>query len=104
MKNITLAIDEEVLRGVRRYAAEHDTTVNALVRDYLTGLVDFEKRAAEARKRLGEMSERSEGRLGPDWKWNREEIYEDRLFPRHERSDLRGFGEGPAGAEEEDSS
>jgi hypothetical protein len=104
MKNITLAIDEEVLRGVRRYAAEHDTTVNALVRDYLTGLVDFEKRAAEARKRLGEMSEQSEGRLGPDWKWNREEIYEDRLFPRHERSDLRGFGEGPAGAEEEDSS
>jgi hypothetical protein len=103
MKNITLAIDEEVLRGVRRYAAEHDTTVNALVRDYLTGLVDFEKRAAEARKRLGKLSEQSEGRLGPDWKWNREDAYEGRLFPRHQRSDLRGFGEG-AGEEEEDSS
>ena len=104
MKNITLAMDEEVLRGVRRYAAEHDTTVNALVREYLTGLVDFEKRAAEARKRLGQMSEQSEGRLGPDWKWNREDAYEGRLFPRHKHSDLRGFGEGSAGKEEEDSS
>ena len=35
MKNITLAIDEEVLRAARIYAAEHDTTVNALVREYL---------------------------------------------------------------------
>jgi hypothetical protein len=99
MKNITLAIDEEVLRGARRYAAEHDTTVNALVREYLKSLVDFEKRAAEARKRLGKMSEESEARLG-SWKWNREEIYEDRLFPRHQRSRLRGFGEGGGGNEE----
>jgi hypothetical protein len=102
MKNITLAIDDEVLRGARRYAAEHDTTVNALVREYLTGIVDFEKKAAEARKRLVKMSEESEARMG-SWKWNRDEIYEDRLLPRHERSRLRGFGEGDGG-EEEDSS
>ena len=31
-KNITLAIDEDILRAVRRHAAERDTTVNALVR------------------------------------------------------------------------
>jgi hypothetical protein len=92
MKNITLAIDAEVLRGVRRYAAEHDTTVNALVRDYLTGLVNFEKRAAEARKELVELAKHSEARMG-SWKWNREELYEDRLLPRHERPVLRGFGE-----------
>jgi plasmid stability protein len=35
MKNITLAIDDEVLRAARIYAAEHDTTVNALVREFL---------------------------------------------------------------------
>ncbi len=104
MKNITLAIDEEVLRGVRRYAAEHDTTVNALVRDYLADLVRGEERAAEARRRLVKMSEESKARLGPDWKWNREEIYEDRLFPRHERPPVRGFGEGDGGSEEGDSS
>ncbi len=102
MKNITLAIDEDVLRGVRRYAAEHDTTVNALVREYLTRLVDFEEKAARARERLGELSEQSEARMG-SWKWNREDAYEGRLFPRHEHSSVRGFGEGDGGEEEDKS-
>jgi uncharacterized protein DUF6364 len=99
MKNITLAIDEKVLREVRRYAAEHDTTVNALVRDYLTEVAGREDRAAKARRRLVELSEKSEGRMG-SWKWNREDIYEDRMFPRHQHSGLRGFGEGAGGDEE----
>ena len=101
MKNITLAIDEEVLRAARRYAANHDTTVNALVRDYLTGLVAFEAKAAKARERLVELSETSEGRLGY-WKWNRDDAYKGRLLPRHEHSDLRGFGERATGEEEGD--
>ena len=100
MKNITLAIDEEVLRAARRYAANHDTTVNALVRDYLTRLVTFEEKAAKARAELVELAKKSEARMG-SWKWNREDAYEGRLFPRHERSDLRGFGE-PDGGEKED--
>jgi plasmid stability protein len=109
MKNITLAIDENILRQARIFAAKHDTTVNALVRDYLTELAGseekaFEERAAAARKRLGELSEQSEGRLGPNWKWNREDAYEGRLLPRHQRSDLRGFGKGPSGDKEGDSS
>ena len=82
MKNVTLAIDEEVLRAARRYAANRDTTVNALVRDYLTSLVAFEEKAAKARERLVELSETSEGRMG-SWKWKRGDAYEGRLFPRH---------------------
>jgi hypothetical protein len=100
MKNITLAIDEELLRGARRYAAERDTTVNALVREYLTGLVDFEKRAAQARKELVELAKNSKARMG-SWKWNREELYEDRLLPRHERPGIRGFGESDRNEEED---
>jgi Family of unknown function (DUF6364) len=99
MKNVTLAIDEEVLRAARRYAANRDTTVNALVRDYLTSLVAFEEKAAKARERLVELSETSEGRMG-SWKWKRGDAYEGRLFPRHERPDLRGFGKGATGEEE----
>jgi len=34
MKNVTLAIEEKVLREARRYAAENDTTLNALVREF----------------------------------------------------------------------
>ena len=35
MKNITLAVDEDVLDRVRVIAAERKTTVNGLVREYL---------------------------------------------------------------------
>jgi hypothetical protein len=38
MKKITLEIDEETLRKARAYAAKRDTTVTALVRDFLTDL------------------------------------------------------------------
>jgi hypothetical protein len=102
MKNITLAIDEDVLRAARRYAAQHDTTVNALVRDYLTRLIAFEDKAAKAREELVEMAKKSKARMG-SWKWNREDAYEGRRFSRHEHSNVRGFGE-PDGAEKEDKS
>ena len=39
MKNITLAVDEQTYRLARIRAAELDTSVSALVRDYLKNLV-----------------------------------------------------------------
>ena len=39
MKNITVSIDEETHRAARIRAAELDTSVSALVRNYLTSLV-----------------------------------------------------------------
>ena len=38
MKNITVSVDEETHRLVRIRAAELETSVSALVRDYLNGL------------------------------------------------------------------
>ena len=35
MKNITLAIDEEILERARAYAEQQGTTVNAMVRTHL---------------------------------------------------------------------
>lgn len=43
-KNITLAIDEDVLNDVRKYAAENNTTVNALVRVALEGVAERVRR------------------------------------------------------------
>ena len=40
MKNITVSIDEETYRLARIRAAELDTSVSALVRDYLKSLVE----------------------------------------------------------------
>lgn len=38
MKNITLSIDDDLYRAARIAAAERDTTVSALVRDFLQRL------------------------------------------------------------------
>ena len=45
MKNITLAIEDEVLDKVRVVAAEKRTTVNALVREYLTELAGGKRKS-----------------------------------------------------------
>ena len=92
MKNITLAIDDTVLDGVRQIAALRKTTVNALVRDYLTRLASEDDRVAKAREGLRRLMDKSTLELGPDYRWNREELYEERLLPRHQRPGLRGSG------------
>jgi len=74
MKNITLSLDEDVLARVRRYAAERNSSVNGLVRDYLTALAEKEDRARRARARLRELSRRSSGRLGSR-SWTRDELH-----------------------------
>lgn len=75
MKNITLSIDEDVVRTVRRYAAERGSTVNALVREFLTGLAHREDRARKARQRIRQLSEQSTARVGSR-SWTREELHE----------------------------
>ena len=44
MKNITVSVDEETYRLARVRAAESDTSVSALVRDFLEELVHGETR------------------------------------------------------------
>jgi plasmid stability protein len=40
MKNITLAIDEQLLKKGREYAQSHGVSLNALIRDLLRQTVD----------------------------------------------------------------
>jgi hypothetical protein len=74
MKNITLSVDEDVLAAVRRVAALRGTTVNAIVREHLTRISEHEDRAAQARRRLRELSDVSEARIGKA-SWRREDLY-----------------------------
>ena len=91
-KNITLAVDEDVLQKVREIATKEKTTVNAMVREFLHSKAKVADDSEEARARLLSLMENSKGDLGPDFKWDRDELYDDRMFPRHQRSDLRGDG------------
>lgn len=79
MKNITLSVDEKVLDVVRRRAAEQNSSVNALVRDYLANLAAQENRATRARARLRKLSEGSEGRLGRK-NWTRDDLHDRQSF------------------------
>lgn len=75
MKNITLSVDEKVLAAVRRYAAERDSSINALVRAYLERVAVSEDRARMARARMKELSRRSPARVGAIT-WKRDELHD----------------------------
>ena len=75
MKSITVSVDEDVIRAVRLYAAERNSTVEALVREFLTELANRKDRTCRARRRIVELSERSTARIGSH-AWTREDLHE----------------------------
>lgn len=81
-KNITLAIDEDLLDKVRVLAAMKRTSVNELVRNYLARLVEQEKQPDAVTEELLRLARESKGRMG-DWRPSREETYSGE--PRFDR-------------------
>lgn len=76
MPNITLHVDEEVIRRVRKIAIDRNTTLTEMVREYLTRL--SEENTLQAELALQELEEaftlysRDMGRRT----WTREELHE----------------------------
>lgn len=76
MTNLTISIEENLLKRARIRALERDTSVNALVRDFLEDL------AAQAPPREGigailELARRSRAGSGPAGRsWTRDELHE----------------------------
>jgi antitoxin component of RelBE/YafQ-DinJ toxin-antitoxin module len=70
--NITLSVDDEVVRAARERAEAMGTSVNQLVREYLEQLAGKKDRAA-AIAELRKLSAKSKGNV-QKWKFNREEI------------------------------
>ena len=56
--NLTLSLDEELIRKVRKIAVERDTTLTGMVRDYLEKLA-AEDAASGRKRRERETLERS---------------------------------------------
>lgn len=73
-KNLTLAIDEDLLDKARVIAAMKRTSVNEMVREHLTWLVEREKASDEAREALLKLMDGSQGDMGA-WRFNREAAY-----------------------------
>jgi metal-responsive CopG/Arc/MetJ family transcriptional regulator len=75
MKNVTIALDESLLREARRIAAERSTTLNAMIREYLQELAERESQAVRARHRIVELCRESRAEIGPRT-WTRDEFHE----------------------------
>jgi hypothetical protein len=76
LKNITLAIEDDILERARVVAAEKKTTVNAMVREFLAEVTDRDERREKARAALLDLMRNSKGRMRPDFKFDREETHE----------------------------
>jgi hypothetical protein len=76
--NITLSIDEELVKQVRKIAVERDTTLTGLVRSYLQELAAEDAKSGRKRREL-EALERSFAQLQIRMEkrsWKREDLYE----------------------------
>jgi hypothetical protein len=76
MANLTLTIDPDLLKRARMRALERDTSVNALVREYLERLGDPAEKPnpLEGFLALTELVHASSGPGGRTW--TRDELYE----------------------------
>lgn len=74
-RNVTLAIDEDLLREARRIALNQDTSVNQLVRSFLLELVHQEGRRQNALSRLRSHMTLHRVEVGQK-SWRREDLYE----------------------------
>lgn len=75
MKNVTLALDEKIVREARRIALERSTSLNAMIREFLEDLTQKESRAADARQRIAELCAESRAEVGSRT-WTRDELHE----------------------------
>ena len=74
MTNLTLAIDESLLQRAREAALRENTSVNALVRDFLCRYVDARGRRLEALEQFEAVAGGS--RSASQEPWSRESLHE----------------------------
>jgi len=76
MSNITLSVDDEIIKKVRKVAIEKNTTLTAMVRDYLTSVaIRDAQEKNEAIKKLQKSFKTISRNMGRR-KWTREALYE----------------------------
>ena len=75
-KNVTMAIDEDLLKKARKIAVDKNTTVTGLIRAYLNGLAEQEAKSKdEIIAELKELFSHSKALVG-EKNWRREDLHE----------------------------
>ena len=75
MPNITLSVDEEIIKKVRKIAVDKDTTLTAMIRDFLVSVAerDIQTRERSAKKLAATFKKYSRD-MGLRT-WRREDLY-----------------------------
>ncbi len=95
-RNLTLALDDDLLAQYRVLAAQRKTTVNALIRKHIEEELGGEERRKEAREwmvakateNIARDAERDVARARGEpvedetWRWSREDTYSGHRFER----------------------
>lgn len=75
MANLTITVPEEILKSARRRALEQGTSVNAVLRDYLSQFAGTQSAHANAAKRVLELSKAARSGRGKA-RWTRDELHQ----------------------------
>jgi hypothetical protein len=74
-RNLTLTIDEELLRAARRIALDRNTSVNQMIREYLAETVRGTGREQAAVAELDRLFRTTRGKVGKA-SWTRDDLHE----------------------------
>jgi len=75
-KNLTLALDEDLLLAARKAALDQNTSVNQLVREFLLRLVEENEQRRMARKTIDQIFRQGKTKIGVI-SWTREDLHAD---------------------------
>ncbi len=76
MSNITLSVDEEIIKKVRKIAIDKNTTLTAMVRDFLTTVANRDNQQKKEAVRKLRASFKTMSRDMGRRRWTREALYE----------------------------
>ena len=77
-RNITFSLPSDLIRKAKVYAAEHDTTINTVVRELLQDALESQSRVRAAVDRLLILADRGPYFTTDPGSIRREELYERR--------------------------
>lgn len=72
--NLTIVVDDDILKRARIRAIQEDTSVNAVLRAYLTAYAGVDRRRTEACERLRALSQACHSRRG-NAEWTRDDLH-----------------------------
>jgi hypothetical protein len=76
MANVTISIDDHILKQAKKIAIDRDTSFNGLVRGYIESLVAYDERRRHLQvDELDRLFGESDARVGPVT-WSRDELHE----------------------------